>query len=639
MIASEQELSLTAGPWIGMDDTPSMGAQDARRARELLNMYGPASAVGGDVISRPRFTQVTITPAQTRTGTITSSANTVTGVGTLFLTELAIGDLITTATNSGIVTAIANNTSATVVIADDAVARAFTYTPAGVTGGPIYGVWQHTLTTGVYHRLLLVKTTSALIDGAGAGRYRFLDGAVRIRLIEWDPSNATHPFTDRTSASMNGVALTAATRIYATTFANSFILTDGTNRPRKIDATWVLTNLTDGNYAFTGPLTVYYGKLFGVDASDAITMRWSEEADPDTGYGTGTSDNSWSLRQTSGDQITVLIGTNQALFAFRQNSTAIITGAANSDFRSSGSVDAVQSIGTRSPDAVALVGASVVFLDQYGRPGRIQIGYGYLPLWKRIQETLRGVGKTAALSRAAWCRYDPVTNLIKFGLRWTSSSTTNEKLLVFDADSWECFGTHTLVSDTNRTAIDHAYSGGNPQSTSPMLDANLLPIHVVASGSTSDISLYWQEGEDVPANAAQDVVGNASNVTVQGSVSTPLMGGDPKLEKHFDRIIAGIRNVGGATTGYPSVKLQYRTAYADYTAAAAMTFSGTGHAGFVTYDGATYKVESAGKLNRQASRYIQCKFTNDVTGNPATRFTLDTVTVVATPTDQRTERR
>ena len=635
-----KQLSLTAGPFIGMNDCPSLGAQDAQRARLLINMYGPASSVNGDVISRPRYNQVSFAPIVC-TGTISFSGGpgglTVTGVGTKFTTQLSVGDFISaTGGGKGIVRSIASDTSMSINADAGAPSGAtFTVTQGGIVGGQILGCWQHTLTTGTYHRLFLVSTTTTLVGGGAAGQYRFLNASnVRIRLVEWLPGAANAPYqtlVDRTSVSMDGVALGTLNRIYALSFANYFIITDGTNRPRKIDSSWVLSNMTDANYAFYGPFTVYYGSLFGIDASDQITMRWSQPNAPDSGYGTSTSNNSWALQQTSSDPLQCLIGTNQALFAFRQNSVAIITGASNSDFRSSGAVDAVQAIGTRSPDSVHLAGGSVVFMDQYMRPGRIQLGYGYIPLWTRIQETLRLVGKTPTLESSAWGRYDPTTNLIKFGYRGTSSSTTNEQMLVFDATSFECFGTHVVVNSSGYAAIDHGFSGGNPQTSSPMLDANLLPIHVVASGTTGDCAFYWQDHEDVPANVSQDVLANGTLVTVQGTVVPPLLGVDTVAEKHFDSVTVGVRNVGGGAAGYPAVNMQYRTAYADYTSVKAMQFSGTGHT-INTWDGASYKLTS-GKMAPQASRYLECKFTNIVTGNPATRFTFDMVTVSAHESD------
>lgn len=624
------ELTLTIGPFIGVNDTPSLAAQDAQRAAALRNMYGPAAVVGGDLISRPGVTRVSFAGGTlTNAGTLSFSDGggagpyavqlissniamtvrsaggsnvTVSGTGTLFTTELSLGDLVT---NAGVITR------------------------AGVTG-PIYAVMQYVNTNGTVRRYVLAKTSATAYDGTAAGLYRFLSASSdRIKLVEYDPTATTRIWVDRTSASMNGVALDITTRIYATTFANYLILSDGTNRPRKIDSSFVLSNLTDANYAFLGPLTQYYGKLFGIDASDAVTIRWSEENDPDTGYGTGTSDNSWALRQTSADALTGLIGTNDALYCFRQNSTAIITGAANSDFRSSGTVDAIQNIGSKSPDSLLIINSSVCFLDQYGRPGRIQPGYGYIPLWKRIQGTLRGVGVSAAQLRAGWGRYDPTTNLVKFAYRASAGATTNAQMLVFDADTWESFGTHQWYADTSYTAMDHAYS-------TIWTDANGNPRHVIASGTTSDVAVYIQQTESVPSASAQDATAGG-NATVAVSVTSPKLGVDTLVEKEFTRLTVGTRNVGGTTDGVTKWKSSYVGPYLTaYSTPAAMTIGGsTTVPATCTVDGAAYKAEQRGISVR--GRWMQAVFTNDTTG--AARSTFDQLTVRAVPADDDYTRR
>lgn len=623
---------LTVGPILGMNDTRNLSAQDGQRASYLLNMYAPAAQVGGDLISRPGVTRIPFVSG-TKTGTINSqavnagtAAYTIAGTGTLFLTEVAVGDRITSGTGAVIVTAIATNTSLTAKgCVTGTVNGSFTVTYADIVGGPIYGIWNYQATDGTIKRFLIARSTDTYLTGTSAGLLRFLGASSEIlRLVEYDPSNSAHPLTDRTSATMDGVALDITTRIYATTFANYFILSDGTNRPRKITSAFVLTNLTDANYAFTGPLAQYYGKLFGIDASDNVTIRWCDENDPDTGWGTGTSDNSWTLRQTSSDQLQVLVGSNDALYCARNNSWAIITGAANSDFRSSGTIDAVQSIGCRSPDAAFLVNASVVFLDQYGRPGRIEPGYGYIPLWKRVQETIRGVGLSAAQLRAAWGRYDPVTSLVKFALRWSSSATENAQMLCFDVESWECLGVHTWYA-SGTTAMDHAYSA-------ILLDETNRPRHAIASGTTNDLAFYVQKTEDDQAASARDTLAAGSQM-VPVQVDTPWLGGDAIEESQFNRVAVGIRNVGGTTAGLVAWKLAFRTPNVDFATAAAMTVSGTS----ATFANAVTKAETPG-LNAQG-RAIQFRFTNDTSGNTDTRATFDTVTVLAVPGDADYARR
>lgn len=708
-MASDKEVALTVGPFRGMNDTPALSAQDANRAAYLENLYSPAGAVGGDLISRLGYTRIPL--QSTLTGTASKSGTTITGVGTAFTTEMALGDIIEISGTKMLITAIASATSATASVSGTVASGAITRYAGGIVGGPILGAYRYANTDGTIKRYLLARTTSVLACQGAASQYCFDDsdatttaltgtvagfnagsanvigtgtafltevqvgmlitfagvavateitggyrngqtfrvtgvfsntlltvhtlntgtgapGAVTtmtvqsggIRLLEYNPSS-TPTIVDRTSATMDGVSLDTSARIYGVSFANYLILSDGTNRPRKINSTFVLSNLTDGNYAVKAAPVVYYGKLFIIDNSDAATLRWSDESDPDTGYGTGTSDNSWTLRQTSSDPLECLAATNDALYCFRTNSTAIITGAANADFRSSGSVDAIQAIGCRSPDSIVLVNSSVVFLDQFGHPGRLAPGYGYLPLYLRIQETLRAVGVSAAQLRAAWGRYDPITELVKFGYRGSSGATTNDQMLAFETEQWECLGLHKWYS-AGTTAMDHAYS-------SIWEDENSYPRHVVASGTTGDVAFYIQKADTSITNAAQDTVA-AGAQTIPVIVESAKVGGDVRTEKTFSRVVVASRNVGGTTAGVTLWKSQHKGPYATAYSSADTMWLGNGQTvpSTMTLDGNAVKADQAG-LNLRG-RWAQFKFTNDTTGNPVTRATFDTLTVVAT---------
>lgn len=706
-MASDKELLLTVGPARGVSDVRSLAAQDAQRFAHLQNMYAPQAVVGGDLISRPGITRIPL--VSTITGTASKAGTTITGVGTAFLTEIAVGDIIEMSSTKMLVTVVTDNTTATASISGTVASSAITRYAGGIVTGPILGVYRYANTDGTIKRFVIARTLSNLASQDAASRYVFddsdatstaltgtiafagatanvvgtgtlfttelevgqtvtfgnfgageIDGGWRtgstfrvasisnntsmnvhtnntgtgdagggtvtkqsggIRFLEYDPA-ATPTIKDRTSATMNRVALDTSARIYGTTFANYFIISDETNRPRKITSAFVLSNMTDANYAFKGRLVQYYGKLFGIDASDAITLRWSDENNADTGFGTGTSDNSWALRQTSADQLTALAATNDALYCFRQNSVAIITGAANSDFRSSGSVDAIQNIGCLSPDAVCVINGSVVFLDQYARPGRIAPGYGYLPLWKRIQETIRGAALTTAQLRAATCVYDPTTNLVKFSYRTATGSTTNDQLIVFEPDEWECLGVHIWYA-SGSTALDHAYA-------TVWEDQNNKPRHVIASGTTADLAFSIQKTEDDQAASATDTLA-AGAQTVAVIVEPPKVGGDVLLDKIFTRMAVGTRNVGGTTAGVTLWKSQYKGPNVTaYTSAEAMYYGGsTTIPSGMTLDGAALKAEQQGLDLR--GRWMQARFTNDITGNPLTRATFDTLTVIATP--------
>jgi hypothetical protein len=707
-VASDKESVLTIGPFVGMNDGVNLAGQDATRASYIENMFSPTASIGGDLISRPGVTRLAFT--STITGTASKTLTTITGSGTAFLTELAVGDIIEISSTKMLVTAIASNTSATASVSGSVSSGAITRYAAGIVDGPLLGVYRYAHTDGTIKRLMLARTTSNLASRSAASQYTFLDndstgtaltgtvagfanGATTvtgtgtaftteleigmrvtfaggtageiaggigagltfrvtaitsntnmtvhtantgtgvtgsdwtmtkqsggIRLVEYDPS-ATPTLKDRTSATMDNVLLDTSARIYGITFANYLVISDGTNRPRKITSAFVLSNMTDANYAFKGALVQYYGKLFGIDASDAITLRWSDENDPDTGYGTSTSDNSWALRQTSADPLECLVATNDALYCFRTNSIAIITGAANSDFRASGSVDAIQNIGCRSPDGVALIGSSVVFIDQYGRPGRVQPGYGYVPLWQRVYNTIRGAAVSAAQLRAAWCRFDPTTNLVKIGYRAATASTANGQMIVFEPDAWESLGIHKWYS-TGTTEIDHAYS-------TVWEDENGIQRHVIASGATTDVALYIQKTDANLVTSALDSL--AADTMVPVTVETPKMGGDVLTEKTFTRLAVGMRAIGATFAGVTMWKSQIKGPYSTaYSTADTMWLGGTQGAApsAMNQNHADRKAEQMG-LNIRG-RWIQVKFTNDTAGAYFGRSSLDTVTLVAT---------
>lgn len=630
--------AVTVGPFIGMNDSVSLAAQDSQRASYLENVYAPNAANGGDLISRLGYTRLALTGV-TRTGTIDSKAiiagtsytvglgTAVTGTSTLFSTELAVGDVITANGQSMYVRAINSNTSIDALAqTTGTISGAYTVAYGGISG-PIYAVFRALYTDGTIQRLMLAKVST---PAAAVINYFAGTGGIAVGLLLYDPTNTTHPVSYKTSATMNGTSLAVDQRIYTESFANYWIYADGTNRMRKTTSAYVQSTLTDSSHNVKGAPKVYYGKLFIIDAADNATLRWSEENDPDTGYGTGTSDNSWTLRQTSSDPLECLAATNDALYCFRPSSTAIITGAANSDFRSSGTMDAIQSVGCRSPDSIVLYGSSVVFLNQYGQPYRITPGYGPEPLHLRVQETLRGAGATAAQLRAAWGRYDPVSHLIKFGYRATAAATTNDQMVVFEPSKWECLGLHKWYS-SGTTVMDHAVS-------TVWEDENGYMRHVVGSGSASDIALYIQKADTSLTNAAQDTVA-AGAATIPVTIETPKIGNDVRIERSFGRLTVGTRNVGGTTAGITKWKSQYKGPYSTaYTSAEAMYLGpATTVPSTMTLDGACVKAEQPGVSC--IGRWIQVKLTNDTTSNPATRATCDQVTVDAVAADSDYTRR
>ena len=184
-MADPKPFTMTVGPFSGMNDVVSLAAQDAGRAAYLENMYAPSTVIGGDLISRPGFTRYALgTATANLTGMINSIAvlkNAVfslNGTSTLFLTELSVGDIITVSAITCIIATITSDVAGSAYpSATTTISGTYTAFRGGIIGGQILGLWQHTRTDATYHRFLLVRTTSPLVDGNGVGRYRFFDSS------------------------------------------------------------------------------------------------------------------------------------------------------------------------------------------------------------------------------------------------------------------------------------------------------------------------------------------------------------------------------------------------------------------------------------------------------------------------------
>src|SRR5690606_28557645 len=96
-----------------------------------------------------------------------------------------------------------------------------------------------------------------------------------------------------------GGALETAGRVWAVSFADVLVITDGVNKPITWDGTpgggvAVLTNAP----VMFGPPTVYYARLFAIKADDRSTIVWCEPGQPNVGWEAEGYNNSWTLRQT-----------------------------------------------------------------------------------------------------------------------------------------------------------------------------------------------------------------------------------------------------------------------------------------------------------------------------------------------------
>jgi hypothetical protein len=190
-----------------------------------------------------------------------------------------------------------------------------------------------------------------------------------------------------------GVTLDAAADCYAITFTDKLVINDGTNSPFLWDGTAGagLTVLTNAPAKCFGRPAVYYGKLFFIkdvaaNSADRSTIVWSEENQPNTGYealiGGVQYSNVWQLSQSGAGALTILLGTNDALYYFRESAIGAIRGAANSTFVAAGTHDSISiQYGCTSPRAAILYGDGIWFMDQRGRPFYLPLGGKPQPLW------------------------------------------------------------------------------------------------------------------------------------------------------------------------------------------------------------------------------------------------------------------
>lgn len=190
-----------------------------------------------------------------------------------------------------------------------------------------------------------------------------------------------------------GIVLNSTARVWMATFNDQLVVTDGVNTP----FVWTgasgagLTELTNAPVAY-GPPAVYYGKLFLVKNTERVTIVWSEENQPNTGYEAGGFNNAWRLGQTAQvAQLECLMGLNDGLYYFRRTSIGVIRGAVTPDFATAGVHDAVSGeVGSSAPGSVLYYGNHLWFTDAFGRPWRLAPGAGPEPLWAQMDAFFAG---------------------------------------------------------------------------------------------------------------------------------------------------------------------------------------------------------------------------------------------------------
>lgn len=356
-----------------------------------------------------------------------------------------------------------------------------------------------------------------------------------------------------------GAALSTTAAIDTVNFANVLIVSDGVNTPFQWDGT-TFTVLSNAPVWF-GPPTVYYGRLFAVKASDHTTIDWSEANQPNTGYEAGGFNNSWTLGQTQQDAIYRLVGTNAALYYWRQRSTGVITGAVTATFSSDGTKDGIsETIGSTAPRSFVVYNQAIYFLSADGRPHALAVGGGLKEdLWTDLRETLVTVNRSLLPSSVAVG--DPLTQMALVSFVAGSQITPQQYAAI----------------DTRTNLIGGLWSGFSATAMALVKDDQLIPriMHGTSNGNVYDHgdpngSLWDDE------NATID----GGTLAIAHAVTGTPLGYDLQYDKIFDRIDLSMR----LQTNLTEVSFDYTTPYGTspqaYTLTDSLTWDKTG----VTWD-------------------------------------------------------
>lgn len=295
-------------------------------------------------------------------------------------------------------------------------------------------------------------------------------------VYSWDWTTRAH-----TAITAGAPTISPTARLYYTLYANQLIVSDGVNKPWALSeagGVWTFISLTNAPVAYGAP-TVYFAKLFFINAANRKEIQWSEEGALNTGYTAGGFNNAWELVQTEQEPLYAIVGTEQALYYFRARSISFVSGEVTTDFASTGTQEGVSStVGTTSPGSVLINGGWVWFIDADAHPQRFAIGGSVQdnpPLWQEARETTRRLPRNQ-LNKADACYWQP-GNLVLFGVVGFGVTVQNT-ILCFDATSGQFVGIWRgfaftwigMVKDADLVPVlvhadadGYAYDFGHPQ--------------------------------------------------------------------------------------------------------------------------------------------------------------------------------
>jgi hypothetical protein len=386
-------------------------------------------------------------------------------------------------------------------------------------------------------------------------------GGQGIYTYDWSTEAWTQVVTVANLTS-ESITLSETSHIYAVTFANNLVISDGVNTPWMWDGqsgTAGLTSLTAAP-VFYGQPVVYYAKLFAIKNTERNVIVWSEEQDATIGYETTPYSNSWQLGQTDQEGIYALAATNEALYYLRARSAGAIRGAVTPEFTADGTHEGLsQSVGTQSPDGVVVVGERVFFIDADARPHVIQGGQ-LVPLFDDLRETIRSLDR-AQLAEAI-TRYDPTSGLVLIGVVETGQSNPSAFLcynptLMVPCSVWRGYTYHAVGIVKNADAV-------------PVM------MHLSADGYAYDHGTLSGALWDDELNAATQAIAHA--------LDGPHLGVDARNEKRWTRADVLLR----AEQDLTAINFKHKTPYGTSSAIAGSVESSEPRYGTAVYGTATW---------------------------------------------------
>lgn len=425
-------------------------------------------------------------------------------------------------------------------------------------------------------------------------RYTVVIYSGEIYTVDWSTgSNGTlNKVVTSANLSTASVTLSTTARVGMCVFNDKLIISDGVNKPCQWDGTSGAGGISELSNCpvLYGVPTVYYAKLFGIKNSDRSTFVWSEENDSTLGYDTAPYNNAWEFVQNDAEPLTRLLGSNEALYVFRESSVATVSGAVDSEFTTTGTRAGVsEEVGTTAPWSVIYSRSTVFFLDRAGKPHMIRAGGEAIPIWQNFRETIRTTVLPSNLGNAVTVDFQPA-NLVLFGYT-NSGDTYPNRILVYNFDGekpvaaavWKGFD-----------FIDLQLVYASQLSVPRLFHVNPTTGSVYVHGHTN--TQTWDDF-------------NPSSVAIQHVVETMALGGQISGEAYFDRVDWGLRNDATTMTNVYSYTTNRGASSTQSPGLAAVAHKALG-------------------INAHG-RWIRLKVTHEVIGE---QFGVERVTVRGVPT-------